>query len=98
MAFCDGVVPNPFNFLYASVTGTSPLPPAVFAPGATGTFQLFTGPGFNPGAFPACSAGGVIPHGFLLNPTNAGTATATAQGDAAAFLFSGTNPPAWEKQ
>lgn len=106
MAFCDQTVPNPFNFLFASNVPTGPLPTsAAFftGPAAHGTFQLFTGKDFT--SLATCVPGqttlppGAIPHGFLLSPANgAGTATGTAQDDAAAFLFSDTQPLVWEKQ
>ena len=57
MANCDQTVPNPFNLIYASnvPTGPEPTGASFFAPGATGTFQLFVGPGFNPATFGTCS-------------------------------------------
>jgi hypothetical protein len=112
MAFCDQTVPNPFNLLFASNAPTGPLPTSAqfFTDGAnpaspnfTGTFQLFTGSGFT--SLTSCVLGqppaaGSISHGFLLDPTapGTGTATASAQTDAAAFLSLGTKPRVWENQ
>jgi hypothetical protein len=57
VANCDRVVPNPFGLVWSSTLAFAnlaspegPLPnnPAFFAPGSTGTFQLFVGNAFNP--------------------------------------------------
>ncbi|TMA17230.1 MAG: hypothetical protein E6J85_17170, partial [Deltaproteobacteria bacterium] len=40
-AFCDQVVPNPFNFILDSTMGTGPLPGLPGFPAAKATFQLF---------------------------------------------------------
>lgn len=95
VANCESVVPNPFGLLYASNVGTSPLPPAAFLPGSTGTFQLFVGAGFNPVDFgnPAkCSASTAVGHGFLTDFANPAL-TLTAQGDLAGFVRFDTLPP-----
>jgi len=94
IAFCDGVVPNPFNFVYAANLGVTPLPPTG-APGMPGkAFTMFVGVDFAPGtggSLPACSATNAIEHGFMtdwLNPA----VTGTAQSDAAAFVTADTVP------
>ncbi len=92
-ANCDATVPNPFNLLLASNVPTGPLPTgaAFFTPGATGTFQLFVSPGFNPAAFGTCTSG-AIEHGFMTDWTNA-TITGHAQADIASFVMTDTLPP-----
>jgi hypothetical protein len=97
-AYCDQTVPNPFNFIYSSTMGTSPLPTgaAFFAPGAKGTFELFVGTGFNPATFEQCSPlpGSAVQHGFITNWNGANTtATLNAQNDIANFVMKGTLPP-----
>jgi hypothetical protein len=96
MANCDGVVPNPFGLVWASNVPTGPLPTgaAFFAPGATGTFELFVGAGFNPADFgnPAKCSQGPVSHGFLLDFTNP-TLTLAGQTDAANFVMKNTLPP-----
>ena len=104
VAFCDQVVPNPWNFSWASVTGTGPqlsAPGSFFVPGATGTFQLFytvTGtpptaadPGScpAPGGFPIPD--GAVTHAFMTDWVDP-IITLRAQTDAAAFLATDTNP------
>jgi hypothetical protein len=92
-ANCDATVPNPFNLILAENFNTvGPLPSgaAFFAPNAVGTFQLFTGPGFNPANFGTCSTG-ALEHGFLTDWTNNLT-TFTAQSDISAFVVSDTIP------
>ncbi|HET9627440.1 MAG TPA: hypothetical protein VFP84_39045 [Kofleriaceae bacterium] len=105
IANCDNTVPNPTNLLFASNLGVGPLPtgPAFFSGSSTGTFQLYSGNGFNPANFGKCGtaaapAPGAIPHAFLLDPTNAGTATGTAQAAAAAFLVGAQPQNSWEMQ
>jgi hypothetical protein len=92
IANCDDTVPNPFNLIHASNTGTSPLPTgaAFFAPGLKGTFQLFVGAGFDPAGFGTCLAG-VVEHGFLLD--FASSLTSKAQLDIANFVMSDLLPP-----
>jgi hypothetical protein len=99
-AFCDQVVPNPFEFILDSTAGTGPLPPT----GAPGSFELYfntaTGGQPSPTALSACpppptngaSTPGAVPHAFLTNWAP-GTATITGQTNAANFL-SGTPSPA----
>jgi hypothetical protein len=100
-ANCDATVPNPFNLILAENFNTAaptspatvgPLPSsaAFFAPGATGTFQLFTGPGFNPANFGTCSTG-ALEHGFLTDWTTA-SSTFNAQSDISAFVVNDTIP------
>lgn len=113
MANCDQVVPNPFGLVWASNVAFSSAPPggplptgaAFFAPGATGTFQLFVGPAFNPADFgnPAkctdtTAAGALVVnnspsggHGFLTSFEN--SLTLAAQNDAASFLMTGNPVP-----
>jgi hypothetical protein len=98
-AFCDQVVPNPFNFILDATAGTGPrLIDANF--GAPGTFQLFykgtAAP--SPSDLAACPAPGgtaipaaAVSHGFLLDWTDQ-TITGKAQADAAAFVVSDTKP------
>jgi hypothetical protein len=91
-ANCDATVPNPFNLILAeNFTTVGPLPsgPAFFA-GGTGTFQLFTGPGFIPANFGTCATG-ALEHGFLTDWTTAAT-TFSAQSDISAFVVSDTIP------
>lgn len=92
VANCDGVVPNPFSFVHASNVGTGPLPTgaAFFAPGATGTFQLFVTTPFNPAAFGSCSAS-TVEHGFLIDWVTP-SLTANAQSDLANFVMLDTSP------
>lgn len=99
VAYCDGVVPNPFGFVWASNIafasnppgGPLPTGPAFFTmPSATGTFQLFTTTAFNPLTFPSC-ANGVVEHGFLLDFTRP-TLTLNAQNDLASFVRFDTLP------
>src|SRR5439155_14845351 len=97
-AYCDQVVPNPFNFILDSTAGSTPmlLDPG-FGTGA-GTFQLFYK---STGAAPdltTCPAPGgtnipanAVNHAFFNDFVDA-TMTSRAQTDAAAFLQSGTNP------
>jgi hypothetical protein len=95
VANCDGVVPNPFGFVYANNSTTGPLPlttagapnAAFFTPGAHGTFQLFVSSGFS---FGSC-ASGTVPHGFLTDFSNPAL-TLEAQSDVAAFMINGTHP------
>lgn len=92
-ANCDATVPNPFNLILAENFNTvGPLPSgfAFFAPGATGTFQLFTGPGFTPASFGTCATG-ALEHGFLTDWANPLT-TFAAQSDISAFVVSDTSP------
>jgi len=98
-AFCDQVVPNPFNFILDATAGTGPrLIDANF--GAPGTFQLFYKGTAAPSAsdLAACPAPGGTPipasavsHGFLIDWSDQ-TITSKAQADAAAFVVSDTKP------
>lgn len=102
MANCDGVVPNPFGLLWASTVPSSPLPSgaAFFAPNATGTFQLFVGPSFNPAVFgdpTACSPTTAVTHEFLLDFANP-SLTLNAQNDAANFVMNDTLAPSVQHQ
>ncbi|HEY5950532.1 MAG TPA: hypothetical protein VIV40_33805 [Kofleriaceae bacterium] len=94
MAYCDQLVPNPFSLLYASNARTGPLPtgPSFFAPGATGTFQLFVTAPFDPATFgsPSCSAS-AVDHYFLTTWATP-SLTANAQQDIASFVMFGTRP------
>ena len=63
---------------------------AFFAPGAQGTFQLFTSAGFNPANFGTCTAG-VVEHAFLTDWANA-TTTFAAQSDIASFVVTDSIP------
>jgi len=96
-AFCDQVVPNPWNYVLDSNAGTGPLPPT----GAPGTFELFFKSATAPtaqdlGACPAPTSGQLPPgtavaHGFLTDWASNNTTTAV-QGRAGDFL-SGTASP-----
>ena len=91
-AYCDNTVPNPFNYLFASNIPVGPTPAsgaAFFAPGATGTFQLFVGAGFSPANFGSCT--GAVGHGFLIDFVNPAL-TLEAQSDIAQFVTANTNP------
>jgi hypothetical protein len=87
-AFCDQVVPNPWNFILDSTAGTGPFPiDPTF--GTPGTFQLFFTGTPTPTALASCptptsTSANAIPHGFFTNWT---ASTATAQSDAASFLL-----------
>ncbi len=91
-AYCDDSVPNAFNFLFASNGRSGPLPTGAsfFAPGGTGTFQLFVSPGFDPSTFGSCS-NGAVEHGFLTDWVTP-SLTANAQRDIAGFVMTDTNP------
>jgi hypothetical protein len=101
VANCDQVVPNPFGMVWASNVPTGPLPPNMFAPGSTGTLQLFVGPAFNPVDFlqadkcsdttaaePLAAGGG---HGFLTDFGNPAL-TLKGQTDLANFVTNDTLP------
>jgi hypothetical protein len=92
IANCDQVVPNAFNLLYASNVPTGPLPsgPSFFAPGATGTFQLFVTTPFDPAGFGTCTAS-TVEHGFLTDWVTP-SLTSNAQRDLASFVMSNTLP------
>ncbi|HEX8106781.1 MAG TPA: hypothetical protein VF516_03590 [Kofleriaceae bacterium] len=81
IANCDDTVPNPFNFLYASNAGLSPLPPS----GQPGTVQQFVGAGFDPAKPTLCSPTTAIEHGFFTDFANP-PVTDKAQADQASFL------------
>jgi hypothetical protein len=105
--FCDQVIPNPFEFLFASNMGASPLPldPAFSSPTATGTLQIFLAalttdlnacPFFGGAPLPPAS----VPHGFIQewnepsSPRNMALnlLTAGGQADAARFLVNDQLP------
>ncbi len=98
-AFCDQVVPNPFNFILDANAGTGPLLGATGF-GGPGTFELFykgTAPP-TPAALGACPAPGgtnipasAVSHGFLTDWADTAMTT-QAQLDAAKFLLAGTQP------
>jgi len=87
MATCDHVVPNFSGFLYASNTGSSPLPPT----GAVGTFELFSSVTAGACLSTTTVQPQDVPHGFLTDWTNAAR-TQKAQDDIAAFVKSDTLP------
>ena len=109
VANCDQVVPNPFGLVWASTLefapasplGPLPSTPTFFAPGSTGTFQLFVGKDFNPVDFgnpTKCTdttAAGALAggggHGFLLSFEHADL-TAAAQSSLIGFMMADTNP------
>lgn len=96
IANCDAVVPNPFNLIHASTVGTGPLPTGAsfFAPGATGTFQLFvsnTPTPFDPSRFGTCTAS-TVEHGFLTDWVTP-SLTRNAQSDLAKFVTDDTFLP-----
>jgi hypothetical protein len=92
-AFCDALVPNPFNFLLGSNARTGPLPPTA----GPGTFQLFitgTGPADAAAAAQGCTSTmqpQAVPHGFFTD-WSAPERASRAQTDAAAFLLQLTMP------
>jgi hypothetical protein len=92
IANCDAVVPNPFSFVNASNIPTGPLPTGAsfFAPGATGTFQLFVTTPFDPTLFGTCSAS-TVGHGFLTDWVIP-SLTRNAQSDLANFVMLDTLP------
>lgn len=104
VAFCDQVVPNPFNFLWASTANTGPNLSDPGFGGGQGTFELFfTSQGRVPlpADLAACPAPGGAPvppsavtHGFYTDWAD-GNITAQAQTDAATFIKSAgaTLPP-----
>jgi hypothetical protein len=87
VAFCDQVVPNPFNFILYSTVSPFTYPPT----GAPGTFQLFFKGTPDATTLQSCpsptsgqpASANSIPHGFF---TDWSAATSQAQSDAAAFL------------
>jgi len=98
-AYCDQVVPNPFNFILDSTAGTAPMPlvDPLFGTG-TGTFQLFYKfTGTTPDLTTCPAPGGTnipanaVSHGFFADFSDPAM-TDRAQTDAAAFLQSGTLP------
>ncbi len=100
-AFCDQVVPNPFNIILDANAGTGPLPiPGSTSFGGPGNFELFykgTAPP-TPAALGACPAPGgtnipasAVSHGFLTDWADTAMTT-QAQLDAAKFLLAGTQP------
>jgi hypothetical protein len=97
MANCDGVVPNPFGFVWASNIPTGPLVPALFMPNATGTFELFVTAPFDPATFGTCPGASAVNHGFLLDFANP-SLTLNAQSDAAKFVMSNTLAPSVQHQ
>ena len=96
-AYCDQVVPNPWNYILDSTAGTGPLPgfPGF---GGAGTFQLFYKSNGSAPDLTTCPAPGgtnipttAVPHAFFNDFVDTAM-TSQAQSDAAAFLQSGTNP------
>jgi len=90
-AFCDQVVPNPWNFILDSTAGTGPFPGGTGF-GGPGTFQLFftgtpSGSALASCPTPSSTSPNAIPHGFF---TDWSAATSQAQSDAAGFLV---DPP-----
>jgi hypothetical protein len=99
-AFCDQVVPNPFNFILDATAGTGPrLIDPTF--GAPGTFELFFKGSAAPSAadLASCPAPGstaplptfAVSHGFLIDWSDQ-IITGKAQADAAAFVVFDTKP------
>jgi len=99
-AFCDQVVPNPFNFILYSTIAPFDYPPN----GAPGTFQLFFRGTPDAAGFSSCPsptsglpppAANAVSHGFFSDFSTASAATIAdvAQGDAASFLTNPTAPP-----
>jgi dienelactone hydrolase len=96
-AFCDQVVPNPWNYLLDSNAGTGPFPGGSGF-GGPGTFQLFFKGAVSPSALASCptpssTSLNAIPHAFF---TDWSAATQTAQNTAAAFLVDGSMQPSLE--
>ncbi len=90
MANCDEVVPFFTGYLYASNTGSTPVPPT----GAAGTFELFAS------SVPPKACGENItdvPHTFLTDWANVDR-TKKAQDDIAAFVKSDTLPASLQQQ
>jgi hypothetical protein len=93
-AFCDQVVPNPFNFILDSTVTPFAFPPT----GAAGNFQLFFRgtPGAAFGSCPSPTSGlpppaaNAVSHAFLTD-WSVPAITTQAQADAAAFV--GTAAP-----
>ena len=92
IANCDQTVPNPFNLILASnvPTGALPTGAAFFAPGATGTFQLFVSSTFDPSKFGTCSTG-AVEHAFITDWVTP-SLTQNAQNDLANFVMTDTKP------
>jgi hypothetical protein len=99
-AYCDQTVPNPWNYLFASVAGTGPTPAAGatgFNPFTTGTFELFYTYSNGTPDLTTCPLGVALPpssaveHGFVTNWNNPAM-TKQAQQDIAAFVVSDTHP------
>jgi hypothetical protein len=96
-AFCDQVVPNPFNFILDENVQPFPFPPT----GAPGNFQLFFRGTPSPATFTSCPsptsglpppAANAVSHSFLLDWSNPTIAT-QAQTDAAAFAATAAPQP-----
>ena len=100
VAFCDQVVPNPFNFILYSTVSPFTYPPT----GAPGTFQLFFKGTPNATTLQSCPAptsgqaasANSIAHSFFTDWASGATAqTMQAQSDAASFLVDpAANQPA----
>ena len=96
-AFCDQVVPNPFNFILYSAVSPFAYPPT----GAPGTFQLFIKNPVDATTLQSCPSptsgqppsANSIPHGFLTDWSSSGV-TIQGQSDAAGFLANPASPPA----
>jgi hypothetical protein len=97
---CDEHVPNPWNYLLASITGTGPLPGFPGFGTATGTFQLYlkaAPPAAISGAIAACGSPSgtspyAVPHTSYEDWADP-TMTGAIQSFGAGFLGSGTLPP-----
>ena len=94
-AFCDQVVPNPWNYILDFTAGVGPFADPTNL-GQVGTFQLFfKGDPTAAGAFTSCptpssTSANAIPNGFF---TDWSAATATAQSNAADFLANPASLP-----
>jgi hypothetical protein len=103
VALCDQVVPNAFNYVWASNIGVGPLPGDPAFGAGTGTFELFfklSGAPPTPAqvaqaiqacGFPGAASPNQVSHGFLADWADP-TITARAQADAAAFVLSDASP------
>jgi hypothetical protein len=96
-AYCDQVVPNPFNLILDANAATGPLP-GMTGFGSPGTFELFYRNTGTPVDLTTCPAPGgtnlplsAVSHAFLTDWTVQATTT-QAQLDAARFLLGGTLP------
>jgi len=95
IAYCDGTVPNAFNFLFASNVPTNPLPPTGLPGTGPNVFTMFVGPDFANASSP-CGVNTAIGHSFLIDWVTT-TVTQTAQTDMATFVTKDTLPPSLRK-